>query len=276
MHVALLVASILAAVAQPAATARIVDARISPDGLAIAFSRETSGDAAGLYRIAFAGGEELRLLAGRVSAVRWSPDGAEIGCVFRATLTAPGVVRIVSASAGTGRTIAPAGRDIETFEWSADGQWLLLQSRPDDDRGRAPRIDVVSASGDRSQPSFPVPPTLPAGPVVAALPGTQVLFTSTAGKQRAATIGNGVETWIDVVDAAAGTRVTVMPAGLARILGPSSWSSDGGRFVVVASGDDHGPEVFAGSRPRTVTGVDSPGAAPPAVRRLTFSRFVSP
>ena len=272
MYLVLVFAGIVAAVTQPAATARIVDARISPDGLAVAFSREANGDLDGLYRIAFAGGEESRLLAGRVSAVRWSPNGAEIGCVVRATAAAPGVVRILSAGGGTGRTIAPAGRDVEAFEWSPDGRWLLLQSRPADDRARGSRIDVMSSSGDRSLPSFPPPAALPRGPVVAALPGTRVLFTSTAGQQQAATIGNGVETWIDVVDAVAATRVTVMPAGLAHILGPSSWSADGSRFAVVASGDDHGPEVFAGSRPRAVTDVDSAGAPPPAVRRLTFSR----
>ncbi len=266
----LLLAAIVATAAQPIAPARVAEARISPDGQVIAFTRQADGDG-GLYRISFAGTGELRLLAGRVSAVRWSPDGAEVGCVLHATTAAPGVVRILPATGGTGRTIARDGRSIESFEWSADGRSLVLQSRPAAARTGTARLDVVLANGDPPPPALAKSPQLPAPPVVTPRSGTQVLFTSMAGLQHAATIGNGVETWIDVIDPASGARVTVMPSGLARILGPSSWSADGQRFTVVAAGGDHGPEVFAGSRPIAVKG-DSPGAPPPAVRRLTFTR----
>ena len=101
MRRVVLLASIVTAAAQPSAPARVAEARISPDGQVIAFTRQADGEG-GLYRLSFAGTGELRLLAGRVSAVRWSTDGAEVGCVFHATAAAPGVVRILPAAGGTG------------------------------------------------------------------------------------------------------------------------------------------------------------------------------
>ena len=142
--------------------------------------------------------------------------------------------------------------------WSPDASTIAWISESGADR--APRIMAVAAAGGLVR-DLSIPGS-----------GSPMHLMWTGDGRLSVAFRQGRETWIDLVDQAAGRRITVMPSFVAALTGAPSWSSDGTRYAVVGGSDEHPPEVFAGSLPQPESGrPDTVGAIPPPVRRLTFS-----
>ena len=252
----------------------VSDARISPDGQSIVFARHTGpgGQSLGVFRIGFGGQPEGTLAesGGMVSDIQWSPANDAIAYIARTAAGAAGVLRIVPAAGGEARSIPTPGRDVVAYQWSIDGRRVLYESVPQGNP-RGPRQINVAAAG-RIESTAPFPASheqlRPADAIVPIRDATVLFVTHISDRQQSVTLSNGKETWIDLLSAD-GNRLTVMPPGLARIVSPPSWSSDGTRFAVVASPGDGAPEVFAGSLPRPQPTGFNMGAVPPMVRQVT-------
>jgi dipeptidyl aminopeptidase/acylaminoacyl peptidase len=102
----------------------------------------------------------------QVITPRWSPDGRRIAFLKR---TSSQTQVWVAGAAGTlpARQATSLPDDVEDFRWSADGAWLIVQTRPSL-RAENARIAAEARTGflfdDRFSPQFADRP-LPAGPM---------------------------------------------------------------------------------------------------------------
>jgi dipeptidyl aminopeptidase/acylaminoacyl peptidase len=252
----------------------VSNARISPDGQSIAFVRQAgpAGQLLGVFRIGFGGQSQASLAGpgGFVSDLQWSPGGDAVAYIARSAPGAQGILRIVPATGGESRSIAAPGRDVVAYQWSIDGRRVLHESVPEGNPQGPRQLNVATAGRGDSTAPFPsiLEPLRPAD-LIAPIHDATILFVTPAGeRQQSVTLGNGKETWIDLLSSDGG-RVTVMPPGIARIVEPPSWSADGTRFTVVAAPGDGLPEIFGGSLPRRQPNGFNMGAVPPMVRQLT-------
>lgn len=268
-----------APVQTPASATIVGDARISPDGGVVAFTRGRPGpgrEPQGLYRVPFAGGDPRLLVAPEalLSHLRWSPDGTRIAFIARGTADrAPGRVQIVTAAGTKSQPVVDAGSDVTAVEWSLDGRRLicLLDGGPTGGRARLTIVDLVSGGGGRMEFPEVVRPEAQARIAPPIIGGTTLFVDRVGADQQSLTLRNGGDTWIELLTLTTGDRVAVMPPGIATILAPPSWSADGRRFVAVGENAEHRAEVFAGTVPAAQPNrPDWVGAAPPAVRRITF------
>ena len=252
----------------------VSNARISPDGQSIAFVRQAGpgGQSIGLFRIGFGGQPEGSLgePGGIVSDLQWSPAGDAIAYISRSAAGAPGVLRIVPAAGGEARTINTSGRDVVAYRWSIDGRRILHESVPQGTPQGERQLNVALVGRAESSAPFPtLARELQPADVMVPIRDATVLFVTPAGeRQQSVTLSNGSETWIDLLRAD-GTRLTVMPPGIARIVSAPSWSLDGTRFAVVGTPGNGAPEIFAGSLPRPQPTGFNMGAVPPMVRQVT-------
>ncbi|HEX6163368.1 MAG TPA: hypothetical protein VFZ31_08385 [Vicinamibacterales bacterium] len=254
----------------------VADARISPDGQSIAFVRHAGpgGQSLGVFRIGFGGQPEGSLAdgGGIISDIQWSPAGDAIAYIARSAAGADGVLRIVPGGGGEARSISTPGRDVIAYQWSIDGRRVLYESVPQGNPQGPRQINVATAGRIESTAPFPaINRDLGPADVITPIRDATILFVTPVGeRQQSVTLSNGNETWIDLISAD-GNRLTVMPPGLARIVSPPSWSSDGTRFAVIAAPGDGPPEIFAGSLPRPQPTGFNMGAVPPMVRQVTGS-----
>jgi WD40 repeat protein len=167
---------------------------------------------------------------------------------------------VVIPMSGPAREIAADISGADDVAWSPDGKtiaWLANVS-PADPAGR--RVLSAPAEGGAARA------------VGGAGTGSLLHVGWTGDGRLSLAIEGNQERHIDVLDARTNERVTVMPPGIAFVIGRPSWSADGSRYAVVGSTPEHLAEVFAGSLPQPPPrGRDSVGAPPPPVRRITFS-----
>ncbi|MGH9141308.1 MAG: hypothetical protein ACRD2I_09225 [Vicinamibacterales bacterium] len=195
---------------------------------------------------------------GLVTSLSWAPSGQAVALVERTAASATRVLMVPMS--GPARVVYADSSPAADVACSPDGRRVAWLTSGDAGNQNAARVFLAPTDGGPAR----VLPIAGGGSVRAlAWAGADHLSMVLAGNR---------ERHMDVVDVATGTRVTVMPPGIAGIAGAPSWSADGTRYVVAGSGTDHPPEVFAGSLPRRApSGPDTVGAPPPPVRRITFS-----
>lgn len=256
-------------------TSGVSEARISPDGTAVVFARAVSDPALqNLWFVDFAGSTPVELTPpdGRLSQIRWSPDGEMIAYLSRRDPRSTTQLRLVSARGGPARTMSGATVDVHSFEFSLDGRHIRF------DFGEAGSPDAQSSVVETGTGGGAVGDFAPAnvGDLSAAQlspgPAAAVMFASAAGRSHQSfVLSDGDATWLDVVNLSTGARTTLMRPGMATIVAGPTWSSDASRFAVVAVPPGGVAEVFVGSLLTEVAGrPDWVGAASPRVRQITF------
>jgi Tol biopolymer transport system component len=186
----------------------------------------------------------------QVRAAAISPDG-NLVAFSKGAPNGPAQLWITTFAGDPARQLTTGDRRVTQVGWATDGTNIQFL----DERGG---LFMIPQAGGEPQ----------------AMDARQAAPTrrSPDGKHSIAK-GDGKESWIDLTDLKTGGTITVMPPGIARIVGEPSWSADGTRFVVVGSTDEHPAEVFAGSLPRPQSNRPDfvGGAMPPPIRRITFS-----
>ncbi len=195
---------------------------------------------------------------GLVTSLSWAPSGQAVALVERTAASATRVLMVPMS--GPARVVYADSSPAADVACSPDGRRVAWLTSGDADNQHAGRAFLAPADGG------------PARLLPIAGGGSVLALTWAGADHLSMVLAGNQERHMDVVDVATGTRVTILPPGIAEIVGAPSWSADGTRYVVVGSGTDHPPEVFAGSLPPPApSGPDTVGAPPPPVRRITFS-----
>jgi dipeptidyl aminopeptidase/acylaminoacyl peptidase len=127
----------------------VTDARISPDGGRIAFTRTLGGGdrhlPSELLVVPFAGGATRRVVnvADGETRLRWSPDGQSLAYLSPKGETWLRQVEVRSP-AGEPLGVTPQDLDVETFEWSPDGASMAFLASSLG--GRRPELWVMSGT----------------------------------------------------------------------------------------------------------------------------------
>ena len=138
------------------AFATVREIAVSPDGRRAAVALRRGDVEAGAFRtelwsVDLAGSapeRRLTLRDGGASNLRWSPSGAEIGFVSRRGEHAQ--VWALPAAGGEARPLTSHRESVAGFEWSPDGQRLLLRApspETDDEAQRRQKKDDARADG---------------------------------------------------------------------------------------------------------------------------------
>jgi dipeptidyl aminopeptidase/acylaminoacyl peptidase len=114
----------------------VSDARVSPDGRAVAFvvttlSEERDEYLSQIWLVDTAGGEPRRFTAGprRDTAPRWSPDGARLAFVSEREEKKKGQLYVMPVAGGEPTRLTDLRHGVSALEWSPDGTRLAFVSR---------------------------------------------------------------------------------------------------------------------------------------------------
>ena len=114
----------------------VSDARVSPDGGAVAFvvttlSEERDEYLSQIWLVDTAGGEPRRFTAGprRDTAPRWSPDGARLAFVSEREAKKKGQLYVMPVAGGEPTRLTDLRHGVSAPEWSPDGTRLAFVSR---------------------------------------------------------------------------------------------------------------------------------------------------
>ncbi len=130
----------------------------SPDGRRLAFIRDGA-----IWIVEADGSREAEVSAHPAGNKfpRWAPDGLRLGFISRRRGWAQ--VHVVDAPVPRRgrpatnprppepRALTPAGTDVDGFEWSPDGERIVVMLHPGEEAATA-RIEVVSVADGRSEP----------------------------------------------------------------------------------------------------------------------------
>jgi Tol biopolymer transport system component len=180
--------------------------RPSPDGSRIAFlsDRAERGEKS-LYVISVDGGEVLRIFDGQgdLSEPSWSPDGRSVAVLFREpemqeerernkrredAKVWDAVYRyrrlwIVDAESLEARTISPADRQVWSYAWSPDSEWLAINTTATprvDDKFKETQVTLVLRKGGTGRTVFST--RGPAEDLVWSPDGAYLAYRSRAGR----------------------------------------------------------------------------------------------
>ena len=230
------------------AFATVREVAISPDGRTAAVAVRRGDLDANAFRtevwsVDLAGQAAERRLTfgdGGASNLRWSPSGADITFVSKRGEMAQ--VWALSTAGGEARPLTSHGESVSGFEWSPDGQRLLLRAPPpetDDEAQRRRKKDDARADGWQwrrhrlwiasVKGGVPAPLTDGSRHVQAAAwapDGKRVALVTTATPEA----DSSLDARLEVLDMATGARSEVPGSGLAS---DPRWSRDGRTLAFV-------------------------------------------
>jgi Tol biopolymer transport system component len=132
----------------------VTEARIAPDGLAVAFTVEdartgpTSPAATNVWRVSFAGDAPQQLTSGsrQASHLRWSADGQQLAFLSRSPDGQDSArVMLMPAAGGAARALTGERTAVTSFEWRpGDREIAYLASSPTQTGAQLALVDVES------------------------------------------------------------------------------------------------------------------------------------
>jgi dipeptidyl aminopeptidase/acylaminoacyl peptidase len=203
----------------------VSDAQLSPDGQWIAYlvttsDREADEEQTALWMVSWDGTQHVRLTAPAesTSSPRWSPDGRYLSFLGKSADAEHSQVMLLDRRGGEPRALTQVTDDITHYDWSPDGQRIVLAMEASGDAPADAKPET-----DKSKHEKPPKPI--------------VIDATHFKKDVSEYLGSGHDGHLYLLDVASGA-VSALTAGTAGNDALPTWSADGKRIAFVHSSEN--------------------------------------
>ena len=202
----------------------VSDAQLSPDGQWIAYlvttsDREADEEQTALWMVSWDGTQHLRLTtpAESTSAPRWSPDGRYLAFLAKPADAEHSQVMLLDRRGGEPRALTHVTDDITHYDWSPDGQRIVLAMEASGDEPAAAKPDGETGKSKHEKQPKPI-----------------VIDAMHFKEDVSEYLGSGHDAHLYLLDVASGA-VSPLTAGTAGNDALPTWSPDGKQIAFVHS-----------------------------------------
>jgi dipeptidyl aminopeptidase/acylaminoacyl peptidase len=206
----------------------VSDPQLSPDGQWVAYlvttnDRDADEPRSAVWMVSWDGTQHVRLTApaNAISAPRWSPDGRYLSYLAKPAEDGHNQVMLLDRRGGEARALTRVTDDIASYDWSPDGQRIVLSMEASGEAAATARSDGQADKPAGAAEKKPKPIVIDAMHFKQDISGY---------------LGIGHEAHLYLVDAASGALSALTGDGASNDSGPV-WSPDGQRIAFVRTSE---------------------------------------